>query len=275
MSGIDLQNKYSLTSANEVEQICCVLKKIGITYFNYIKIYNHDGSRELLTNNADWIEHFYKQAYYNNAATMDIEHLLPKGYFLWSELNETDAIYSDGKEYFNIDNGISFVVKRKDVTYLYVFASTRDNYKINNFYVRNIDLLKRFINYFNDRAYELKKKAAANRIYLPSSRLIQPDKINNLNLTENIRDDFLDETKVDRYYLLNISDEVYLTEKQKECAKYLVKGLSAKSIGNYLNISNRTVESYLLDIKEKVSNALNITLNRELLIDILRKENLT
>ena len=61
--------------------------------------------------------------------TVDIEHLLPKGYFLWNELNQADPIYTQGREFFNIDNGVSFVVKRKDVTFLYIFASTRNKVK--------------------------------------------------------------------------------------------------------------------------------------------------
>jgi len=60
MRGLDLKSHYSLSSSKSVDQICSMsLKSIGVTYFNYIKIHN-DGSRELLTNNATWIDHFYK-----------------------------------------------------------------------------------------------------------------------------------------------------------------------------------------------------------------------
>ena len=61
MSGMSLEKHFSLSSSSLVKEICDpLLQSIGITYFNYIKIYNNDCSRELLTNNADWINHFYK-----------------------------------------------------------------------------------------------------------------------------------------------------------------------------------------------------------------------
>src|SRR3990167_10105715 len=172
MIGLDLKNHFSLASATSVEQICHdPLSGIGITYFNYIKIYN-DGSRELLTNNAPWIDHFYKNRLYKTAGVIDIEYLLPKGYFLWSGLKRDDAAYYQGRESFNIDNGVSFVAKTKEATTLYIFASTRHNEIINNFYVRNIDLFKRFILYFNDKGYRLLKKASENKIHLPEQQII-------------------------------------------------------------------------------------------------------
>ncbi len=151
-----------------MQEICDpLLKSIGITYFNFIKIYNKDCSRELLTNNAGWIDHFYINALYNSIGAIDIEHLLPKGYFLWAEMDTKDPIYLQGRDFFNIDHRITFVIKRQDVTLLYIFATDRTNHEINNFYASNIDLLQRFIHYFTDKGHELIKSAEDNRIYLP------------------------------------------------------------------------------------------------------------
>lgn len=136
MKGMELKNHFSLMSANDVNEICKPLQDIGITYFNYLKIYK-DGSRELLTNNSPWIDDFYQNALYLTAGVVNVEHLLPKGYFLWSELDLNDPAYSQGQESFNIDNGVSFVIRRDDITYLYIFAATKDNIHINNFYIRN------------------------------------------------------------------------------------------------------------------------------------------
>ena len=173
MHGISLEKHHAMGSSQYIKEICDpVLNSIGISYFNYIKIYNHDCSRELLTNNADWINHFYKHALYNSIGAIDIEHLLPKGYFLWSELNDKDPIYLQGRDFFNIDHGITFVIKRHDVTYLYIFAANKDQYEINNFYAGNIDLLQRFIHYFTDKGHQLIKEAEKNRIYLPTPQQV-------------------------------------------------------------------------------------------------------
>lgn len=252
MLGMDLKNHFSLSSSHEVAQICdSALSSIGITYFNYIKIYD-DGSRELLTNNSPWIDHFYKNALYKSVGAIDIEYLLPKGYFLWSELKQDDPAYEQGRETFNIDNGVSFVVKKNKETLLYIFGSSRDNYSINNFYVRNIDLFKRFILYFNDKASSLLYKASKNRIFLPDKQVIQPRKLKQIDFSVNKRMEFFDKTRIDRFFLLNQEKEVYLTRREAECMTYVIKGASAKQIAKILNISYRTVQSHIQNVREKL-----------------------
>ena len=224
MNGISLEKHYALSSSHNIKELFNpILHSIGITYFNYIKIYNEDCSRELLTNNPEWIDHFYKNALFNSIGAIDIEHLLPKGYFLWSELDHKDPIYLQGRDFFNIDNGISFVIKRHDVTYLYIFSASKEKYEINNFYVGNIDLLQRFIHYFNDQARSLIQEASNHRIFLPDQQIINATRVNNIVISEQIREQFLEKTQVSRYFLLNESDNLYLTKKQADCARLLAK----------------------------------------------------
>lgn len=275
MNGIDLTKHFSLNSSPLLKEICDpLLTPIGITYFNYIKIYNDDCSREMLTNNPEWTDHFYSNALYNSAGAVDVEHLLPKGYFLWSEMNDKDPIYQQGREFFNIDNGITFVVKRKDATLLYIFAANRDNHAINNFYAGNIDLLQRFIHYFTNQAQPIIKEAEQNRVYLPTPQKIDSNRVNNIILSDALRAEFLKKTEVPKYYLLNESDELYLTKKQAEYATLFLKGLSAKQIARNMNISYRTVEGHLHDIKIKLQDALNTSLSKEQLLHILRGANI-
>lgn len=250
---LNLSNHFSITSSKEVQQICYdPLSSIGVTYFNYIKI-AHDGSRELLTNNADWIDHFYKNSLYKSVGVIDIEYLLPKGYFLWSELKNDDPAYTQGRELFNIDNGLSFVVKKQTETILYIFASTRDQYTINNFYVRNIDLFKRFILYFNDKGSELLKKATKNKIYLPDKQMVTNRNLNKIYINEKVRNEFFNKTDMSRYFLLDREDHLYLTKKEAECVAYMLEGATAKQIAKKLNISFRTVEAHFRKIKEKLN----------------------
>ncbi|HEM7073816.1 TPA: helix-turn-helix transcriptional regulator [Legionella pneumophila] len=276
MDGINLQKHHALTSSTNVKELFNpLLESIGITYFNYIKIYNDDCSRELLTNNPEWIDHFYKNSLFNSIGAVDVEHLLPKGYFLWSELDCKDPIYLQGRDFFNIDNGISFIIKREDVTYLYIFASSKDQYAINNFYAGNIDLFQRFIHYFNDKAYSLIKEAEQNRIYLPFKQDVNSNRVNNIVVSEKIRQEFLEQTKINRYFLLNESDSLYLTGKQAECARFITKGYTSKHIAKEMNISHRTVEGYILDIKNKLQESLSKNLTKSQINQILRYSNIT
>lgn len=275
MKGVDIEKHFSIKSSVNVKEICdSVLSSIGITYFNYIKVYHNDCSRELLTNNPEWIKHFYKEGLYHSVGAIDVEHLLPKGYFLWSELNEKDPVYLEGRDYFNIDNGISFVIKRPSVTYLYIFASSQENYKINNFYSGNIDLLKRFIHYFTDRGQDLIKTAADNRIYLPEKQIINMERVNNNDFTQEQKNIFLEKTEVNRYFILNESDDLYLTKKQAESAKYFSEGFTSKQIARKMDISFRTVENYLYEVKDKIKFVLGRDIDKKQFIKIIRQSNL-
>jgi len=279
MSGLDLKNHFSLSSSNLVSQICSPsLSTIGITYFNYIKIYK-DGSRELLTNNSEWIEYFYQKELYKTAGIVDIEYLLPKGYFLWSELKTYDPAYSQGREIFNIDNGVSFVIKKKDETILFIFGSTKENHSINNFYVKNIDLFKRFILYFNDKGSQLLKEASQNKIYLPQKQEINNITIRANHISEQKRLDFLDQTEIERYFILDQENNLYLTKREAECIAYMINGATAKKTARMLDISFRTVQSHIYQVKEKLQCANKDELEK-ILIDacihdvILPRQNL-
>ncbi len=275
MNGINLEKNFALTSSCLVQEICDpLLKSIGITYFNFIKIYNKDCSRELLTNNAGWIEHFYSNALYNSIGAIDIEHLLPKGYFLWAEMDTKDPIYLQGRDFFNIDHGITFVIKRQDVTLLYIFATDRNNHEINNFYASNIDLLQRFIHYFTDKGHDLIKGAEDHRIYLPTPQEIITTRVNNITVSDKVRADFFENSNVSRYFLLNESDDLYLTKKQGECASLLIKGQTSKQIARNMSLSPRTVEGYISDIRNKLCDSLNKPLNKDQIIQILRGSNI-
>lgn len=275
MNGVNLENHFSLKSSNYVQEICSpLLNSIGISYFNYIKIYNSDCSRELLTNHPCWIEHFYKNALYNTIEAVDVEYLLPKGYFLWSEMDKKSPVYLQGRDYFNIDRGISFIIKRVDVTYLYIFGANQDNHEINNFYLGNIDLLQRFIHYFTDQAQDILKDAEKNRIYLPEPQVVDTNRVNNIILSEQTRKHFFENTKIKRYFLLTESDSLYLSNRQAACATLFIKGYTSKQISRVMGVSHRTVEGYLLDIKNKVQDETNRRLTKDQLIQLLRNSNL-
>lgn len=275
MPGLDLEKHFSLTSSGFIKEICePILHSIGLTYFNYIKIYNDDCSRELLSSNPEWIKHFYKHALYETTETIAIEHFFSKEYFLWSEMDLQSPIYLHGRDFFNIDHGISFVIKRPGLTYLYIFATHRNHHNIYNVYIRDIELLRRFIHYFTDRAQVILKEVEQHKIYLPKKPNLDHAYRYDLGLSAQIKKQFFEKTKINRYFLLNESDNLYLTKRQAECATLFIKGYTSKQISRAMGVSHRTVEGYLHDIKHKVQDELQRVLSKDQLVKILRNSNL-
>ncbi|WP_094092063.1 hypothetical protein [Legionella clemsonensis] len=63
------------------------------------------------------------------------------------------------------------------------------------------------------------KAAEENKIYLPSPQKINTERVNNIVLSNQVRKEFIESTKINRYFILNESDDLYLTQRQAECAK--------------------------------------------------------
>ncbi len=45
---------------------------------------------------------------------------------------------------------------------------------------------------------------------------------------------------------------IQLSHREQECVSFISRGMTAKQIGKALNISNRTVETYLENVKRKL-----------------------
>jgi DNA-binding NarL/FixJ family response regulator len=97
---------------------------------------------------------------------------------------------------------------------------------------------------------------------------------NRIVLSDEIRERFLENTKVNRYFLLNEADNLYLSSKKASCAVLLTKGHTSKQIEKIMNVSHQTVEGYVLDIKNQLQVILNKTLSKEQLFRILRQSNI-
>jgi DNA-binding CsgD family transcriptional regulator len=71
--------------------------------------------------------------------------------------------------------------------------------------------------------------------------------------------------------MLSESDELYLTQKQAECAAYIVAGATAKQCANELGISYRNIGDYINTIKNKIFHLTGNRTNKEELVNILKK----
>lgn len=252
MHGIDLSNHHVTKSSNEMQKICNSLDQLNIQSFTYIKIHNDD-SREILTTNAEWINYFYKNALFNEAEIVEIEHFISVDYFLWSELSSPHIAYSIGKELFNLRSGITFVVKNRDYRILYIFASDKDDSAMNGFYFRNLDIFKMFIQYFHNEANHLIKESLKYRIYLPNKRIIKPqsEPLVSREVGQSLKDNLKKQMLIDKYYLLE--EDIYLTKQEMKCIKLYVGGYSINQIAEKMDINYRTVGNYIQNVKTKLN----------------------
>jgi DNA-binding CsgD family transcriptional regulator len=55
------------------------------------------------------------------------------------------------------------------------------------------------------------------------------------------------------YRLYKTADDPFLTQREAECVVYLLRGLTTRATAETLQLSHRTVEFYLTNIKEKLA----------------------
>lgn len=56
----------------------------------------------------------------------------------------------------------------------------------------------------------------------------------------------------DKFSIIPLPNKTLFTERQRECLRYLVKGMTMKQIGKKIGLSPRTVEHYLEILKKKL-----------------------
>lgn len=146
---------------------------------------------------------------------------------------------------------IGFCKRRKDSVEFYSFWARADrSYTPIEVYLNYSNLLKVFVTYFNEKCRKILHSDTVP--YLSLGELIGAD-----FLTGNINKD-RDNSLMVRKYLREIGlgkeiDRVdSLSSREKECVRLLLRGKSAKETAGILNLSFRTVEHYLENVKGKL-----------------------
>jgi DNA-binding CsgD family transcriptional regulator len=240
----DINKIFAIKVANDMQKIATPLRKnFNITYFGYLKAYL-DGTHFVLSTSPEWLACFYDHFYAHGVAHKNID-AYHSGYFLWSEFSDQTTV-SVMQNHFNFAQGISIIKKQEDCCETFSFATSANNASIKNWYLNNIDLLEKFILYFKEQAHDiLLLSERKDRFLLPIVLPASPNEIYVTIPDNTARQNFLNEIN-------GVSSCLdLLSKQQKECLRYLVKGMSTKKIAQMLQLSPRTVEHYLDAVKTK------------------------
>ena len=138
------------------------------------------------------------------------------------------------------------------------------------FCISHLDLIEKFTYYFHEKADPLIRKCHDSRIVLPD---LQLNPANFLEITAlnsqylQAKENFLRKINIPLAGLNLAQPSEALTEREKECLSLMLTEQTAKRIAEKLNLSVRTVETHINNIREKFQCA-NKT---ELIIKITSK----
>lgn len=232
-------NHSIITLHKNIDEIIKPLKQFHITHFDYCKSYSN-GSRISLTNNPRHLLAYLSEKHYLEGSTEAKPELYAQQVVLCSTLPK-QKLFHWARSNFNIDHVIYFIRPYNDFCEFFCFGSTVNHPEVINFYLNNLDLLQRFIDYFKREAAPLIKQGENDKITLPFTRASSSFS-NSSKYIGSLKQ------------LLDIDELVdsELTSRQLDCAKLLLMSKSNKEIATHLNLSPRTIEFYINNIKTKL-----------------------
>ena len=242
----DITYKYS----DIFHQICQpIFEKSPINFCSLARIFN-DGTYTCFMSDPTWTDHYLKQ-HFKPTISLWIENaisLTAKGYQIWSLSNffntnaDTKNLLTDCN-IFNYNNGINIVDKHSDYYDVATFASPKSE-GIESFFIHKQDIIRSYILYVKYKVFsdEILAREFNHHYLIPKS----------VNILDIIHDTNHLQLEINKYYVgspLKMDD--YLTQREMDCLLPFILGVPKKSMARKLNISIRTIEKHLDNIKNK------------------------
>jgi len=257
---------FTLDSISRVQEIVKPLAEyLGINFFGYMKLYNNCSFSVLINGYSDFLNNYFnlikeQDTYFKNEFRSTIDN--GPNTFLWpTEYKEIPAVASLHNEH-DIWHGYSINYRHSEYIEHYAFAFNKNASNKTDFFIKNSHVLEKFCHYFKSKASDIIKKQEQG----PKSSYPKRFDISCIEEQSRNRQKFFDEINKNKKSLIANKDGslIKLTKRESECISILMKNKTVKEIGSTLNLSPRTVEHYIDNVKQK----LGIRYKSELL-DIL------
>lgn len=235
---LDFKNHLFFNSIFEINELIQPIEKyFGLDSFNYHKTFN-DNSQIRLTNKIDWYKHYLSQKLYLQSIFELPAENYSRSRIIWTNINTHEVILRNA-EMFGIRHGITIVEPDHDGCEFFFLGTTTSNSSTINKYLSNFQLLEKFIKNFKSANKDLFMRLHANKT-------MATDWFDNKLKFESIN-------YIDKYSFLAELYRYQFTQREIECLPLLIKGCTSKQIAEFLEISHRTVEDYVNNIKHKMN----------------------
>lgn len=243
-----------ITSASELKNICKPLHHFNITYFSHVHIDN-DKNFCAIGNNPGFIGSYFRKKYYNDDVHMANPNKFDN-FVMWDALDlggRSNTMHEEASV-FGVKHTFTIIEKSSAGSDFYHFANNSMSKSINQVYLANMDLLKKFILYFKHTMHQAKDLARAYDIQFKiddnaSGYIVKTDE--NLKQTnrslfiQSVSNDILKPEEACILFHKDSAKPIILAPQQMKCFKLLVAGLTAKEMAIKLNLSYRTINHYL------------------------------
>lgn len=247
----EIVQKYIIGQSDKIQKITKPLReKLDVGYFTYHRI-DHDGRYTVLVDRPDWAEFYVDRQFYLDDPYLRHPSVYQRGCcsFQSNGSNEyRERISRYGKEIFNLDYNVMLIEKDAASVEFFGFAANQGKNRLENVALNCPNLLKAFASHFKrELSFVLQRmqEEAGSLIHLKGSDFFTKDPIHPNPKIDGLLEDI---GRGDVQFLA-----AKLSVQEKKCLKGILLAKSAKTIARDLKLSPRTVESYIENIKNKLS----------------------
>jgi DNA-binding CsgD family transcriptional regulator len=241
-----LQN-FSMKYKDKITKTCAPLvEHFNISHFSYVKVTN-EGHFCTISNHPSWVEYYFSQDLFIDQPHFCHPRNFCSGMMIPALIDDDNYqhIAQKGRQQFNVNPGVVIVKKSVQAVELYGFDIKSENSAFINLLINESALLHKFINHFEKQNHTMMTQVSQNPVCLApllGKTFFRND--DSLMKRHKNKENFLKHIGVDA--------PTALSSREKEILKYMIDGLSASAIAAMIHLSPRTVEHYVINIKNKL-----------------------
>lgn len=226
------------------------LQKRGLEHFSYARRYHKSNKTFTLTTHPQISEDYFRLQFYNITKFEQIDTNVKSSVLLWLGVGKEDQkLINHVKENHDLGNGIVLIKNHEDFSEYTYFASTPENVMANNYYLANLDELYNFDFYFKEKAKKIILAAHQSAIKLPnfnpSTEADSRAQYSNGNIRPSIKEPLFKKL----YYTKELNQ--HISKREFQCLTAMASGCRIKEIANELQLKERSVRSYIENLKNK------------------------
>ena len=230
-----------------IQMLCQPLQRFGITFFSHVRLYA-DNSATFICNSAKWTEVFFGNNYTPHSVCYypltSTEHII-----LADTVKRRGMTQKILDEFHAIGYGhmITIIQQHENYKDIFHFAGNPSDEQLNNRYLWHMSDLRSFLHYYKSQSMQHKSLRAKNNLMIDIPEHGKFDIEENIPNNENDFTNYYQQLRTDRIYINN----EYLTQREFECLHWLSLGKTQDETAMIMNISTRTVQAHIDNIKNK------------------------
>lgn len=257
----EIVQKYTVNPSDKIKKITSPLTDhLRIAEFFYVRI-NHLGQLVWMGNNPACSEYYVERKYFIEDPCMKHPNFWQSGYSLLGTVapeSFRNTFMAEANDLFHYGSWIMLSIKELDSVELFGFVGEKES-PFEKVYLNHPNLLKTFAKFFKSEMHSIiceMEEDGISLVDLKGKDFHQEAPSIFPTMDSKTYQAFLEDCGM-RSLLKKVAQ---LSKRERQCLKMLLLGKSAKESANELNLSYRTVEFYL----ENIKNKLNCNGKREL-----------